>query len=114
MASKTIVELIDDLDQKPIKRGEGETVNFEFEGVAYTIDLSKANATKLRKTLSPYMNAARTVGGSRDGKRQRGRNATPDYSAKAVRAWAASHGLKVPARGRIPQAVVAQFHAAGN
>jgi hypothetical protein len=116
MAQRTIVELIDDLDKKPIKQGEGETVSFGLENVEYTIDLSKANAAKLRKAMAPYVEAARTVSGKRDGGqgRSRGRSSTREYDPKAVRAWAASHGIDVPARGRIPAAVVEQFRSAGN
>jgi hypothetical protein len=65
VASRTIVELIDDLDNKPVKQGDGETVSFALEGVEYTIDLSKANATKLRKAMEPYIQVARTIGGKR-------------------------------------------------
>jgi hypothetical protein len=117
MASRTVVELIDDLDNKPIKQGDGETVTFGLEKVEYTIDLSKTNAEKLRKAMAPYVNAARKVGGERGGrgrsKRVEGRSSR-DYDPKAVRKWAESKGLQVPARGRIPATVVKQFHAAGN
>jgi hypothetical protein len=100
MAQRTIVELIDDLDDKPIKRGEGETVRFGLEGVEYTIDLSKANADKLRKAMAPYVEVARTVGGKRAARRRNAAShGSNDYSAKAVRVWAASNGMDVPARG---------------
>ena len=33
---------------------------------------------------------------------------------KAVRAWAASNKIEIPARGRIPAAVIEQYRAAGN
>jgi len=116
MASRTVIELIDDLDNKPIKQGEGETVSFGLENVEYTIDLSRANAEKLRKALSPYVGAARTVGGKRGsrGRRKADGRGFRDYDPKAVRKWAESKGLEVPARGRIPASVVEQFHAAGN
>jgi hypothetical protein len=115
MAQRTIVEMIDDLDQKPIKQGEGETVSFGLEKVEYTIDLSKTNAAKLRKAMEPYVAAARPVGGKQNGRRRgRGRSSSPEYSAKAVRAWAEANGVAVPARGRIPQAVIDQFRSAGN
>jgi hypothetical protein len=117
MARRTVVELVDDLDNKPIKQGEGETVAFGLEKVEYTIDLSKANAEKLRKAMAPYINAARTVGGKGGGRgRRRGAasRASRDYDPKAVRKWAESNGIEIPARGRIPASVVEQFHAAGN
>jgi hypothetical protein len=117
MASRTVVELIDDLDNKPIKQGEGETVNFALDGAEYTIDLSKANADKLRKAMAPYIDAARTMSGKRRG---RGRaksgdgRGSRDHDPKAVRKWAESRGLRLPARGRIPANILEQFHAAGN
>jgi nucleoid-associated protein Lsr2 len=116
MAQRTIIELIDDLDQKPVKQGDGETVTFGLEGVEYEIDLSKANAAKLRKAMEPYIDVARHVGGGtkRGGKRKADGRRSRDYDPKAVRAWAESHRVEVPARGRIPASVVEQYHAAGN
>lgn len=41
--------------------------------------------------------------------------AEPDptqYDAKAVRAWAAQQGVDVPARGKLPDTIVAQYQAA--
>jgi hypothetical protein len=110
MAQRVVTELIDDLDGKPIKAGAGETVTFGLENIQYEIDLSKANANKLHKALEPYVSAARTVGGTK----RRGRKSETgrDYDIKALRAWAASNKVAVPARGRIPAEVVEKFKAA--
>ncbi|HEX4725029.1 MAG TPA: Lsr2 family protein [Pseudonocardiaceae bacterium] len=54
MASKTVVELFDDLDGG---RAD-ETVRFELDGVEYEIDLSTANAAALRDTLAVYIGHA--------------------------------------------------------
>ena len=51
MASKTVVELFDDLDGG---RAD-ETVVFALDGVEYEIDLSKSNATALRDVLAAYI-----------------------------------------------------------
>lgn len=51
MASKTVVELFDDLDGG---RAD-ETVTFALDGVEYEIDLSKANATALRNVFTAYI-----------------------------------------------------------
>lgn len=42
-----------------------------------------------------------------------GRSAKPQETvdAKAVREWAAKEGVEVPAKGRIPEAVVEQYRA---
>ena len=62
MARKTIVELTDDLDGKKA----AETVSFALDGRPMEIDLSSANAAKLRKALEPYIEAGRRVrGGAR-------------------------------------------------
>jgi hypothetical protein len=114
MAQRTIVELIDDLDQKPIREGGGETVTFGLEGTEYEIDLSKANAEKLRKALHPYVSAGRKVGGRRGRPALRAvRGKTKgDADPKEVRAWAESQGIEVSSRGRIPASLVLQFKEA--
>lgn len=107
MASRTIVELTDDLDGKPA----AETVAFGLDGRAFEIDLSEKNAKALRKTLEPWVTSARRVSG-------RTRNAPPrrvetGVDTAAVRAWAASNGIELSARGRLPKDVVEQYRAAG-
>ena len=54
MASKTVVELFDDLDGGQAD----ETVSFALDGVEYEIDLSAANATQLRSVLAAYVSHA--------------------------------------------------------
>lgn len=51
MASKTVVELLDDLDGGMAD----ETVSFSLDGVDYEIDLSTANATALRDVFAEYV-----------------------------------------------------------
>ena len=58
MARQVITTLIDDLDGKKADR----TVEFSLDGINYTIDLSEANAGKLRKALDPYINAGTRLG----------------------------------------------------
>jgi hypothetical protein len=108
MASRTFVELTDDLDGKPA----AETVAFGLDGRVFEIDLSEKNAKALRKTLEPWVTSARRVSG-------RTPNAAPrrvetGVDTAAVRAWAASNGIEVSARGRLPKVVVEQYRAAGN
>jgi Lsr2 len=106
MASRVTIELIDDLDG----RSADETVGFELDGKGYEIDLSTSNAGRLRKALEPFTAVARATG------RGRARRATltRDFDPVAVRKWAASNGIEVSKRGRIPGDVLSQFHAAGN
>jgi hypothetical protein len=114
MAQRTVVEFIDDLDGKPIPEGQGETVTFGLEGVEYEMDLSKSNADKLRKALAPFVGAARTLGGKRSRRQAASSKAKGgrDYDIAALRAWAKSNKVDVPARGRIPSEIVEKFKAA--
>lgn len=48
MAERTIVEVVDDLDETVIADGTGERIPFSVRGVDYVIDLKAANAAKVR------------------------------------------------------------------
>jgi hypothetical protein len=107
MASRTIVEITDDVDGKPAT----ETVRFALDGREYEIDLSDKNAKALRKAFEPWAASARRAGGART------RTATrveTGVDTSAVRAWAASNGIEVSARGRLPKDVIEQYRAVGN
>ena len=116
MAQRTIVQLTDDLDGKPIADGQGETVRFGLDRQDYEIDLADKNARAMRDAMSKYVAAARRVSASRAGGRSRGAGrsaaASRDYDPKAVRAWAESQGIEVSQRGRVPADLVAKFQAA--
>ncbi|NMA77646.1 MAG: Lsr2 family protein [Actinomycetales bacterium] len=95
MARKTYVELIDDLTGDKAD----ETVSFALDGVAYEIDLSAENATKLREELGTWVEKARRVGGRRARGTAPARGGSND-SAR-IREWAREAGYEVPDRGRI-------------
>jgi nucleoid-associated protein Lsr2 len=112
MARQVITTLIDDLDGKKADR----TVEFSLDGANYTIDLSEANAGKLRKALDPYINAGTRLGrGSTN--RIPARRATPARTAgsrdvnRQIREWAAANGYEISERGRIPQSVTDAYRA---
>ena len=107
MASRVVVEFTDDLNGKPAD----ETVSFGLDGSNYEIDLTAKNAAALRKAFQPWQESARRAGGSKRGKRAASKSTV---DTKAVRAWAASNGIELSPRGRLPKDVVEQFHAAGN
>ena len=115
MARHVIERLVDDLDGSDAT----ETVRFGLDGTSYEIDLSEKNATALRKALERYVSVARRAGSSRlpaGGRRATAssrRNADRGYDIAQLREWAGANKVKVPARGRIPQAVVDQYLAAG-
>ena len=117
MARRIVQQLVDDLDGSVLEIGEGETVLFSLDGVAYEIDLTEGNAAALRDALAPYVAAGRSVGSSRGGSaggsspaRKRRRTGQQDYSA--VREWAKKNGHQVSERGRVPASVLEAYEAA--
>jgi hypothetical protein len=102
VAQRVVVTLSDDIDGGAAE----ETVTFGLDGKSYEIDLTAANASKLRDTLAPFVEAGRKR--SRSGKTYRRTSVAPDPAA--VRAWARSHGMEVPPRGRIPKKVYEAFN----
>ncbi|NLE72602.1 MAG: Lsr2 family protein [Actinomycetales bacterium] len=107
MAQKVQVVLVDDIDGGTAD----ETVSFSLDGVAYEIDLTSANAAKLREALAPWVGHARRVGGRRaTGTRRSGSRSSSGKNAE-IREWARAHGYSVSDRGRIPAEVKAAFDA---
>lgn len=100
------VVLVDDLDGG----AADESVTFGIDGTEYEIDLSNANAKKLRKVLAPYVEAGRKTSTDRQ---HRGasvrKQALVGAPAAEVRAWAKTAGLEVPDFGRIPAEVRVKF-----
>lgn len=109
MAKQTITRLIDDLDDSEAE----ETVKFGLDGVQYEIDLSSKNAAKLRQALEPYVNAGTRLGkATATQPRRRGAQTVSDRAQnKAIREWARSKKKKISDRGRIPEEIVAEYHA---
>src|ERR1700761_8812350 len=94
MAQKVQVLLVDDLDG-----GEAtETVSFGLDGSSYEIDLSTANADKIRKVSAPA-------------RRRRPRTGPGRQHSAAIREWAKQRGYHVNERGRIPANIVAEYEA---
>jgi Lsr2 len=114
MAQRTRIELVDDTDGKVLRDGEGETVSFALDGTTYEIDLSTRNADKFRSLFQDYIAAGRRVGAGRTQRGVSSSTSTRDYDPQAVRKWAASNKVNVPARGRIPREVLERFKAEGN
>jgi hypothetical protein len=111
MAKQVITVITDDLDGGDADR----TVEFGFDGVNYTIDLSDKNAGKLRKALDPYLAVATRVGRTGGTGRLTSRAARPARANRdqnqAIREWAVKNGYEVSERGRIPTTIVEAFHA---
>lgn len=114
MARRIVHQLVDDLDGTVLDIGDGETLLFSLDGIAYEIDLTDANATALREMLAPYISAARSVSTrkpvSASTPRPRRRAAQQDYGP--IREWAKANGYTVSDRGRVPAAVIEAYEAA--
>jgi Lsr2 len=113
MAQKTIVQLIDDIDQGTAE----ETVSFGIDGANYEIDLSAKNAAKLRDALATYVANARRAGRGGSSRPvgsspRRGRAARGDREqTQAIREWARKNGHKVGEKGRIPAQILEAYNA---
>jgi len=108
MAQRVSIVLTDDLDESPA----AETVTFGLDGNTYEIDLSSANAARLRDALKPFMDNGRRTGGRAKPGRKRAAAAAASGNATDIRAWAQSQGMTVSARGRVPAEIRVAYEAA--
>jgi hypothetical protein len=117
MARKTVVTLVDDLTGETAE--DISTVEFTVDGMAYELDLTDENSTKLRDTLSPYVRAGRKIGGRRRGGTRPGHIRSTGGGAgynretlKSIRAWAKQNGHRVSDRGRLSAEVLQAWQRA--
>ena len=105
MAERRMIQLFDDLQGGHAD----ETLLFALDGKSFAIDLSAANAAQMRVKLAPFVAVARRANG-----RPSGRSVTRSLAGRRheVREWAASQGIEIAGRGRIPQSVLAAFDKA--
>lgn len=116
MAKKVTVSLIDDVDGESIA---DETIEFGIDGVSYEIDLSSANAAKLREEMEQWVSSARRVSGRRrvktaggTGTSTKSRVSIDREQSAAIREWARRNGHKVSARGRISADITDAYNKA--
>lgn len=110
MAKSFVIELIDDLDGSKAT----ETVRFGLDGTEYEIDLGQRNAEELRTVLGRFVEAGRRAAANRrraGGARQAQTKTAAGTDTKAIRGWAAEHGVEVNSRGRIKDDVVQRYLA---
>ncbi|WP_228545810.1 histone-like nucleoid-structuring protein Lsr2 [Microcella flavibacter] len=111
-------ELVDDLDGTIIGDGQGGTVTFAHEGRQYELDLTAANAEKLREALAPFVAKARSAGSRRAastaGAAPRKRAASGSSDTQAIREWAQANGHAVGDRGRISTEIREAYAAANS
>jgi hypothetical protein len=113
MATVTRTYLVDDLDNST---ENVRTVRFHADGTNYEIDLSAANAERLRTKLSRFVEAAHPVKPSTAAPaKRRGRAKATVASTKQqtsdIREWAKLAGLQVSSRGRISTEIVDKYNA---
>ena len=114
VARKVVTTLVDDIDGVVIDEGKGETVPFALDGVNYEIDLSDANAAKLREALDTYVDRARRVGRASSGRSsapRRSSSSAPKEDLGAAREWLRAHCHKVSERGRISADLLEEYRA---
>ncbi|GAA5207620.1 histone-like nucleoid-structuring protein Lsr2 [Microbacterium kyungheense] len=115
MARKIIHQLVDDIDGTVLEVGDGETILFSLDGIAYEIDLSAENAAALRDALSAYTSAGRRVSSGRStapAPAAAGRRRAGQRDLGVVREWAKANGFKVSERGRVPASILDAYDAA--
>lgn len=104
MAQEVTVRLTDDMDGE---HTAAETVVFALDGVTYHIDLSDTHAAELRADFGKYITHARKARNTKGSTSRRRRN---DGESQTIRAWAATQGIQLAPRGRIPAHVVERYH----
>jgi hypothetical protein len=119
MAQRTLIVTTDDLTGEQIPGDQVESMEFEFDGARFVIDLSADNADEFRTTMSKWVGAATRVGRAGRGsvtslgtKRRAGSKTDVSSDTAAIRAWALANGIDVNLRGRIPGEVREQFEKA--
>jgi hypothetical protein len=105
MARTVSILITSDLSSKQ----PADTVEFAFDGRNYTVDLTESEKAEFAAVLEPYVAVAYIKTG-----RNTTRPARTQVAAASgtIRAWASAQGLDVPAKGRLPKAVVEQYEAA--
>ena len=104
MAKKVTVELVDDISGE----SGATTTQFGLDGVDYEIDL--VNDKALRDQFSPWIAKSRRVNGGKNGAEPA--NGRRRHDMHLIRVWAKANNLAVPARGRMPAAIIEAYDKA--
>lgn len=111
MAQKTTIEYYDDLDG--VTPADQRGIPFSLDGVEFEIDLSDANAERLRAGLQEFIDNARRTGGRRQS--PGGAKRTPSRDAAQIqhmREWGRANGWTVSDRGRLSGDLTAAYDEA--
>jgi len=108
MAQRVQYMLVDDVDGSTAV----ETVTFSLDGVSYEIDLTAANAKKLRNDFATWVGHARRSGGRKSSRKTGASAGQRRGDLSAVRQWARKNGHQVSDRGRISADILAAYDKA--
>ena len=109
MAQKVVREFIDDIDGSAAER----TFTFAVDGTAYEIDLSSENIAEFKSAIGGFIESARKVKNTSNGRRQPGTSTTSLPKRRGhlneAREWARKNGYNVSGRGRVSAELLAAF-----
>lgn len=110
MAQRVQVQLLDDLTGDEAQ----ETVHFALGGTKYEIDLTTANADKLRSILSKYVENGRKATGRtvKDRPKPASAGQSSREGTQRIRQWARENGYSPSTRGRITRSIVEAYNSA--
>lgn len=114
MATRTVVQTIDDIDHEPIPDGAARRFSCNIDGTDYELDVSDSNLDLIRNALAPFLGDLPAKPRRRTRKRaaprtRNGDDLTADERA-TIRAWGLKQGLMTAGRGRLPRHVVDAYH----
>lgn len=101
----------DDLDGS----AAAETIEFSIDGVTYAIDLSDANALRMRSAFEPYIRAARSASRRRirtNWPLEQQLFEEPSTSHQRAREWLRVNGHEVGSRGRLSKDLLQRYESA--
>jgi hypothetical protein len=121
MAKEIITRLIDDITNQAVEDGEGESIQFGVNGVAYEIDLNDKNAAKFHETMKFYIDHSSRVEVHSSAPAHAPQRRAASKSVKsdpqqlaAMRTWLREQGHAVSDRGRIAQSLQDIYNTANN
>ena len=114
LAQRIVTQLISDLSGEEIPDGHGETIEFAYRGIAYSIDLTAKEVATFDRAVAPQLEHATVVAGTRKSAAGRGKQAAsrPRADLRSIRVWARENGYEVSDRGRVRAEVQQAYDAA--
>ncbi|MEE3755253.1 histone-like nucleoid-structuring protein Lsr2 [Mycobacterium intracellulare] len=139
MGQYVTTHYVDDYDGSPLEPDAIDMVEFSYRGKPYTLELNAKNGAQFDNDIQKWVDAAekaaanagpavprkprsatkRSAAKPSKAPRARRRKASASTTAtvgreqsRAIREWAKANGVQVPARGRVPAAVVEAYNNA--